>query len=54
MKARCLLSVDDWDRMTERAVAERSGRPIVAIDLGGGRAWSRGDGHMAIGQDRGS
>ena len=35
-----LLSVDDWERMIERDVAERSGRPIVAIDLGGGRAWS--------------
>ena len=39
-EATMLLSVDDWDRMTERDVAERSGRPIVAIDLGGGRAWS--------------
>ena len=35
-----LLSVDDWERMIERDVAERGGRPIVAIDLGGGRAWS--------------
>ena len=35
-----LLSVDDWDRLTERDFAERGGRPIVAIDLGGGRAWS--------------
>ena len=26
--------------MTARAVPERAGRPIVAIDLGGGRAWS--------------
>ena len=39
-EATMLLSVDDWDRMTDRPVAERSGRPIVAIDLGGGRAWS--------------
>ena len=35
-----LLSVDDFERMAGRDVAERSGRPIVAIDLGGGRAWS--------------
>ena len=35
-----LLSVDDWQRLVERDVAERDGRPIVAIDLGGGRAWS--------------
>ena len=35
-----LLSTDDWDRLVERDVAERGGRPIVAVDLGGGRAWS--------------
>ena len=35
-----LLSVDDYERMTERDVAERGGRPIVAVDLGGGRSWS--------------
>ena len=35
-----LLAVDDWERMTARAVPERQGKPIVAIDLGGGRAWS--------------
>ena len=39
-EATMLLSVDDWDRMAERAVADRAGRPIVAIDLGGGRSWS--------------
>ena len=39
-EATMLLSVDDWERMAERDVAERGGRPIVAIDLGGGRAWS--------------
>ena len=39
-EATMLLTVDDFDRMTERDVAERGGRPIVAIDLGGGRAWS--------------
>ena len=35
-----LLTVDDWERMASRPVPERSGRPIVAVDLGGGRAWS--------------
>ena len=35
-----LLTVDDWQRMAERPVPPREGRPIVAYDLGGGRAWS--------------
>ena len=35
-----LLSVPDYQKVTARAVPERSGRPIVGIDLGGGRAWS--------------
>ena len=35
-----LLTVDDWERVTARPVPEREGRPIVGIDLGGGRAWS--------------
>ena len=35
-----LLTLDDWDRVTARPVAERSGRPIIGIDLGAGRAWS--------------
>ena len=35
-----LLTVDDWERVTARPVPEREGRPIVAIDLGAGRAWS--------------
>ena len=35
-----LLSVDDFERMAERDVAERTGRPIVGVDLGAGRAWS--------------
>ena len=39
-EATMLLSVDDFERMAEREVAERAGRPIVAVDLGGGRAWS--------------
>ena len=35
-----LLTVDDFDRMASRPVPDRAGRPIVAVDLGGGRAWS--------------
>ena len=35
-----LLTVDDWELLTKREVPPRSGRPIVGIDLGGGRAWS--------------
>ena len=35
-----LLTVDDWERACGREVPERDGRPIVGIDLGGGRAWS--------------
>ena len=35
-----LLSRDDFDRALARAIPERQGRPVVAIDLGAGRAWS--------------
>ena len=35
-----LLDVADWELVTARTVPERSGQPIVGIDLGGGRAWS--------------
>ena len=35
-----LLTVQDWERVTARSVPEREGRPIVGVDLGGGRAWS--------------
>ena len=35
-----LLTVEDWAQVTARPVPERSGRPIVGIDLGAGRAWS--------------
>ena len=35
-----LLTVDDWERVCGRPVPARDGRPIVGIDLGGGRAWS--------------
>ena len=39
-EAETLLTVDDWKRVLARPVAARSGRPIVAYDLGAGRAWS--------------
>ena len=35
-----LLTVDDWKLAEARPVGIPAGRPIVAIDLGGGRAWS--------------
>ena len=35
-----LLTVQDWERVKAREVPEREGRPIVGVDLGGGRAWS--------------
>ena len=35
-----LLTVSDWERIIAREVPERQGRPIVGVDLGGGRAWS--------------
>ena len=39
-EASVLLTVDDWERIAARPVPPREGRPIVAYDLGGGRAWS--------------
>ena len=35
-----LLTVDDWKQVEARPVPEREGKPVVAVDLGGGRAWS--------------
>ena len=35
-----LLTLADWDRVCARPVPEREGRPIVGVDLGGGRSWS--------------
>ena len=35
-----LLTVDDYEIMAARDVAERTGRPIIGLDLGAGRAWS--------------
>ena len=38
--AEVLLTIDDWKRVEDRAVPEAEGRPVVGVDLGGGRAWS--------------
>ena len=35
-----LLTLDDFKLVTARQVPQREGRPIVAVDLGAGRAWS--------------
>ena len=39
-ESQVLLTVADWERVIARDVPERQGRPIVGVDLGGGRAWS--------------
>ena len=39
-EATMLLTTDDFERMAERDVADRAGRPVVGVDLGAGRAWS--------------
>ena len=35
-----LLTVEDWQRVEGRPVGACEGRPVVGLDLGGGRAWS--------------
>ena len=35
-----LLTVDDWQLVEGRPVGLPAGRPIIGVDLGGGRAWS--------------
>ncbi len=37
-----LLTVDDFQRVIRRPVTEPQGEYILAVDLGGGRAWSAG------------
>lgn len=39
-EAQMLLTTEDWGQIVGREVPEREGRPIVGVDLGGGRAWS--------------
>lgn len=39
-EADVLLSVADWQRVTNRPEALPAGKPVVGVDLGGGRAWS--------------
>ena len=35
-----LLTVEDYEAMAARPLPGRQGRPIVAVDMGGGRSWS--------------
>ena len=35
-----LLNLDDWAMVRAREAPPRKGRPVVAVDLGAGRAWS--------------
>ena len=37
-----LLTVDEYRRVMDREVPPRHGRPVGAVDLGAGRAWSAG------------
>ena len=39
-ESKVLLTVGDWSRVTARPVPEPAGRPVVGVDLGGGRSWS--------------
>ena len=39
-ESQILLTLQDWERVTARDVPPREGKPIVGVDLGGGRAWS--------------
>ena len=39
-ESQLLLTVADYQRMIQRPVPEQVQRPIVALDVGGGRAWS--------------
>ena len=39
-ESQVLLTVDDFQRVSERDIGERRGRPIVGADLGSGRAFS--------------
>ena len=41
-ETRILLSVDEYQRVLGREVLPRIGRPVGAVDLGAGRAWSAG------------
>ena len=38
--ARVLLAVTDWQKLLQREPGKRDGSPIVALDVGSGRAWS--------------
>ena len=36
----CLMTVPEFETVCARPVPSREGRPVVGVDLGGGRAWS--------------
>ena len=35
-----LITTAEWERVCARAVPDREGQPVVAVDLGGNRSWS--------------
>ena len=39
-ESKVLLTVEDWEAVCNRPGTPKEGKPIVGIDLGGGRAWS--------------
>ena len=39
-ESRVLLTVDDWNRMTQRPTPAKDGKVILGVDLANGRAWS--------------
>ena len=39
-ESQMVMSPEDWEAVTAREVPERSGRPVVGVDLANGRAWA--------------
>ena len=39
-ESKSLLTVEDWAEVEARAGTAKEGKPVIGIDLGGGRAWS--------------
>ena len=39
-ESQVLVTVGDWQTTIARPVPDRAGRPVVGVDLGGGRSWS--------------
>ena len=40
MNPQFLLTLQDWDLIKARPVPPKVGRPLVGLDMGGGRSWS--------------